>query len=51
MFDEDIGFKTNAFKHWIREHKDIIDLYQVEFFQPERVWSEKATEWQKTARV
>ena len=49
VFDEDIGFKSDVFRHWIWNHKDIIQKYQVEFFQPERVWSPKVTGWQKTA--
>ena len=40
IFDKDIGFDSAVYKHIIRESKDL-DTYNIEFLQPERVWSEK----------
>lgn len=37
VFDKDYNFKTNVYKHWLREHEDIIKKYNIRFNEPERV--------------
>ena len=38
IFDKDIGFDSEKFKHVLKE-SDYIQKYKIEFLQPERVWS------------
>lgn len=40
VFDEDIGFNYKSLKHKLKE-TNIIQMYSIEFLQPERVWSRK----------
>lgn len=37
IFDKDYNFKTNIYKHWLQEHKDIIKKYNIRFNEPRRV--------------
>lgn len=40
IFDKDIGFDSSVYKHIIKESEDL-KIYNIEFLQPERVWSKK----------
>ena len=37
IFDRDLGFDGDVFKHILKE-SDYIKKYNIEFLQPERVW-------------
>lgn len=37
IFDKDYNFKTELYKHWLQEHKDIIKKYNIRFNEPKRV--------------
>ena len=40
IFDKDINFKSDVFKHELKDNKYIKE-FKIEFLQPERVWSKK----------
>lgn len=37
IFDKDYNFKSDKYKHWLQNHKDIIETYHIRFNEPERV--------------
>ena len=37
IFDKDYNFKTDVYKHWLQEHRDIIKKYNIRFNEPKRV--------------
>lgn len=40
IFDKDINFKSDVFKHELKDLK-YVEEFKIEFLQPERVWSKK----------
>lgn len=41
IYDEDIGFDSKRMKHFIKDNPDIIKQYNINFTNPERIWSKK----------
>lgn len=39
IFDNDIDFRSDAFKIYIKNATDVVEKYQIEFRNPERIWS------------
>lgn len=41
IFDTDIGFDSRQMKKELKNHPEIIEKYQISFYEPERIWSQK----------
>jgi len=37
IYDKDYGFKTDVYKHWLRDHREVLQKFNIRFLQPERV--------------
>lgn len=39
IYDEDIGFDSRTMKHFIKDNPNIVQKYNIQFTNPERIWS------------